>query len=86
MACGVMAVAFAVALGGCGSDEEALPEENVNYEIALVTDDSLVMDDGHSETAWNAITEFGGTIALHHDIMRLYIAVDYIVAVRNGKS
>ena len=66
VACGVMAVAFAVALSGCGSEEEALPEENVKYEIALVTDDSLVMDGGHSETAWNAITEFGGTHGISH--------------------
>ncbi|MGX8774478.1 MAG: BMP family lipoprotein [Bacillota bacterium] len=61
-----VAFAFAVMLGGCTSEEEALPEENVNYEIALVTDDSLVMDGGHSETAWNAITEFGGTHGISH--------------------
>jgi len=63
---GVVAFAFAAALGGCGNEEEALPEENVKYEIALVTDDSLVMDGGHSETAWNAITEFGGTHGISH--------------------
>ena len=33
--CSIVAVAFAAALGGCGNDEEALPEENVKYEIAL---------------------------------------------------
>ena len=67
LAAGV-AVAFAltVFLGGCASEEDALPEENVKYEIALVTDDSLVMDGGHSETAWNAITEFGGTHGISH--------------------
>lgn len=63
---GVVAFALAAALGGCASEEEALPEENVKYEIALVTDDSLVMDGGHSETAWNAITEFGGTHGISH--------------------
>ena len=63
---GVVAFAFAAALSGCASEEEALPEENVKYEIALVTDDSLVMDGGHSETAWNAITEFGGTHGISH--------------------
>lgn len=62
----VVAFAFAAVLGGCTSEEEALPEENVKYEIALVTDDSLVMDGGHSETAWNAITEFGGTHGISH--------------------
>ena len=63
---GIVAFAFAAALGGCTNEEEALPEENVKYEIALVTDDSLVMDGGHSETAWNAITEFGGTHGISH--------------------
>ena len=63
---GVVAFAFAAVLGGCANEEEALPEENVKYEIALVTDDSLVMDGGHSETAWNAITEFGGTHGISH--------------------
>ena len=63
---GVIAFAMAAVLGGCTSEEEALPEENVKYEIALVTDDSLVMDGGHSETAWNAITEFGGTHGISH--------------------
>ncbi len=61
-----MVLAFAVLLGGCAEEEEALPEENVKYEIALVTDDSLIMDGGHSETAWNAITEFGGTHGISH--------------------
>lgn len=64
--CSIVAVAFTAALAGCASEEEALPEENVKYEIALVTDDSLVMDGGHSETAWNAITEFGGTHGISH--------------------
>lgn len=63
---GVVAFAFAAVLSGCTNEEEALPEENVKYEIALVTDDSLVMDGGHSETAWNAITEFGGTHGISH--------------------
>ena len=63
---GILAFAFAAVLGGCTNEEEALPEENVKYEIALVTDDSLVMDGGHSETAWNAITEFGGTHGISH--------------------
>ena len=66
IACGTMAFAFAAVLGGCGNEEEALPEEDVKYEIALVTDDSLIMDGGHSETAWNAITEFGGTHGISH--------------------
>ena len=64
--CGIAAFALTALLAGCGNEEDALPEENVKYEIALVTDDSLVMDGGHSETAWNAITEFCGTHGLSH--------------------
>lgn len=63
---GVVAFAMVFGLCGCGDEQEALPEENVKYEIALVTDDSLIMDGGHSETAWNAITEFGGTHGISH--------------------
>ena len=64
--CGIAAFALTALLAGCGNEEDALPEENVKYEIALVTDDSLVMDGGHSETAWNAITEFCGTHGISH--------------------
>ena len=46
--CGIAAFALTALLAGCGNEEDALPEENVKYEIALVTDDSLVMDGGHS--------------------------------------
>ena len=62
----VTAFAVAVFLGGCGNQEKAVPEENVDYEIALVTDDGLIMDGGHSEVAWNTITEFGATNGISH--------------------
>ena len=48
--CGIAAFALTALLAGCGNEEDALPEENVKYEIALVTDDSLVMDGGHIES------------------------------------
>ncbi|MCQ2546284.1 MAG: BMP family ABC transporter substrate-binding protein [Clostridia bacterium] len=64
--CVVTAFAFCFALSGCAEQEEALPEEDVDYEIALVTDDGLVMDGGHSEVAWNAIVDFGGTNGISH--------------------
>lgn len=56
----------AVCLNGCMSQEKAVPEENVDYEIALVTDDGLIMDGGHSEVAWNTIIEFGATNGISH--------------------
>lgn len=64
--CLVTAFAFCLVMGGCGEQEEPLPEENVSYEIALVTDDGLVMDGGHSEVAWNTIVDFGGTNGISH--------------------
>jgi len=84
--CGIAAFALAAALGGCASEEEALPEENVKYEIALVTDDSLVMDGGHSETAWNAITEFGGTHGISHKYYKATEQTDaaFVDAIKNA--
>lgn len=64
--CVAAAFALCFALGGCGGQEEAIPEENVDYEIALVTDDGLINDGGHSEVAWNAIVDFGGTNGISH--------------------
>ena len=63
----MVAFAFSFVMTGCGNNEEKeLPEENVDYEIALVTDDGLIMDGGHSEVAWNTITEFGSTNGISH--------------------
>lgn len=45
---------------------EEQPEEQIEYEIALVTDDSLIMDGGHSEVTWNSIVEFGATNGISH--------------------
>lgn len=64
--CILTAFACCLAISGCESQEEAVPEEDVDYEIALVTDDGLVMDGGHSEVAWNAIVDFGGTNGISH--------------------
>lgn len=55
-----------VGLVGCGSPEEEQPEEQVDYEIALITDAGLIMDGGYSEVAWEAITEFGATQGVSH--------------------
>ncbi len=55
-----------LALVGCGSPEEEQPEEQIDYEIALVTDAGLIMDGGYSEVAWTAISEFGATQGISH--------------------
>lgn len=64
--CAVTAFAFCFSVSGCGEPQEPMPEENVKYEIALVTDDGLVMDGGHSEVAWNSMVDFGGTNGISH--------------------
>lgn len=55
-----------LALVGCGTPEEEQPEEQISYEIAMVTDSGLIMDGSYSEVAWNAITEFGADQGVSH--------------------
>ena len=57
---------FGIMASGCTEKEEALPEEDVDYEIALVTDDGITDGSGHSEVAWNSIIEFGGLNGISH--------------------
>ena len=62
----IVVLIMVLALSGCGSPEEEQPEEQIDYEIALVTDAGLIMDGGYSEVAWNAISEFGATQGISH--------------------
>ncbi len=55
-----------LALTACGSPTEEQPEEQIDYEIALVTDEGLIMDGGYSEVAWNAISGFGADNGISH--------------------
>lgn len=55
-----------LALAACGSPTEEQPEEQIDYEIALVTDAGLIMDGGYSEVAWMAISEFGAENGISH--------------------
>lgn len=61
-----VAVIMALALAACSSPTEEQPEEQVNYEIAMVTDSGLIMDGGYSEAAWTAISEFGAENGISH--------------------
>lgn len=58
----IMILAFA----SCGSPTEEQPEEQIDYEIALVTDAGLIMDGSYSEVAWTAISEFGAENGVSH--------------------
>lgn len=55
-----------LALTACGSPTKEQPEEQIDYEIALVTDAGLIMDGGYSEVAWTAISEFGAENGISH--------------------
>lgn len=54
------------AMAACGSPTEEQPEEQIDYEIAMVTDSGLIMDEGYSEAAWTAISEFGAENGISH--------------------
>lgn len=63
-------------LGACGSPTEEQPEEQISYEIALVTDAGLIMDGGYSEVAWNAISTFGAENGLSHKYYKAATATE----------
>lgn len=62
----LLSIIMVISLAGCGSPAEEQPEEQVEYEIALVTDAGLIMDGGYSEVAWQAITDFGASEGVSH--------------------
>lgn len=51
---------------GCGAPEEEQPEEQIDYEIAMVTDAGMIMDGGYSQVAWTTISEFGSQKGVSH--------------------
>ena len=62
----LVCVITAAAFTGCGGPEEEQPEEQIDYEIALVTDAGLIMNGGYSEVAWNTISDFGASEGVLH--------------------
>ena len=50
----------------CGAPEEEQPEEQIDYDIAMVTDAGMIMDGGYSEVAWTAISKFGSEKGVSH--------------------
>ncbi|MDD6311063.1 MAG: BMP family ABC transporter substrate-binding protein [Firmicutes bacterium] len=67
---------LAFVLTSCVSDaspEAVQPEEQIDYEVALITDDSLIMDGGHSEMEWTAISVYCAENGLSH---KYYKATD----------
>ncbi|MBQ6496083.1 MAG: BMP family ABC transporter substrate-binding protein [Firmicutes bacterium] len=63
----VLITAFSLCLfTGCQDEEAEQPEEMIDYEIALITDDGLINDHGTSEAVWNTLTDFGSSKGISH--------------------
>ncbi len=62
-----------LSMAACGSPEEVQPEEQVDYEIAMVTEAGLIMNGGYSEVAWDTISSFGEKKGVSH---KYYKAVE----------
>lgn len=62
----VAALSMVFTLAACGSSEEVQPEEQIDYEIALITDSGLLMNGGYSEVAWNTVSSFGASEGISH--------------------
>ena len=62
----LISLAMVVAMAGCGAPEEEQPEEQISYDIAMVTDAGMIMDGGYSQVAWTAISEFGAAEGVSH--------------------
>jgi len=79
---------LAFALTACGAPQEEVPEEQVEYEIALVTDSGMIMDGGYSEVAWTAITEFGASNGVSHKYYKAAEATEeaYMSAIDNAAA
>lgn len=81
-------LALMMALAACGSPTEEQPEEQVDYEIAMVTDSRMIMDGGYSEEAWTAVSEFGAENGISHKYYKASEASDeaYSAAIDNAVS
>lgn len=77
----VMCFVFAA----CGEEKEQ-PEDQVDYEIAMVTAAGLLMNGGYSEVAWDVITDVGESRGISHKYYKAAEATDeaYSEAIRNA--
>lgn len=62
----LLAIVMVFCVTACSDSPKEQPEEQVNYEIAMVTDSEMIMDGGYSEVAWNTISEFGAANGISH--------------------
>ncbi len=71
-----VAAIMILSLAACGSPTEVQPEEQVEYEIAMVTEAGLIMNGGYSEVAWNTISSFGEKKGVSHKYYKAVEASD----------
>lgn len=83
-----LTVVMILALAACGSPTEEQPEEQIDYEIAMVTDSGLIMDGGYSEAAWTAISGFGAENGVSHKYYKAAEATEeaYRTAINDAVS
>ena len=80
------AVLMMLTVAGCGAPEAEQPEDQVSYEIAMVTDADMIMDGGYSQVAWTAISEFGADKGVSHKYYKAPEASDeaYMETIDNA--
>ena len=80
------AVLMMLTVAGCGTPEAEQPEDQVSYEIAMVTDADMIMDGGYSQVAWTAISEFGADKGVSHKYYKAPEASDeaYMETIDNA--
>ena len=71
---------------GCGAPEAEQPEDQVSYELAMVTDADMIMDGGYSQVAWTAISKFGADKGVSHKYYKAPEASDeaYMETIDNA--
>ena len=81
----ITVVVMCFVFAACGEEEEQ-PEEQVDYEIAMVTAAGLLMNGGYSEVAWDVITDVGESRGISHKYYKAAEATDeaYSEAIRNA--
>lgn len=82
----LMSLLMVGVMAGCGSPEAEQPEEQIDYEIALVTDSGMIMDGGYSQVAWTTISDFGSREGISHKYYKAAEASEtaYMEAISNA--
>ncbi len=62
----ILAAIMVMTMAGCQESNEVQPEEQVDYDIAMVTESGMIMNGGYSEVAWETISSFGEDNGISH--------------------